>query len=93
MTKKLYRVKFEYAEHFFKEDTLKIPCFGPEYGAFFFNWSIETAKQFIKHIMSLQPTKFYLSSTCEVEAISSKVELFQKIMVYFSENSKDYFLN
>lgn len=85
MSKKIFRVKFEYIEHFYLEKELKIPCFGSEYGDFFFNWSTETANQFMNHIMSIQPTKFYISSTSEVEGISSKIELFQKIMMSYNK--------
>ena len=79
MNKKIYRVKTKYFEHFLEKE-LTVPCIGSEYGSFFFNWSLETAKQFMKHLMSMQPTKFYISSTSEIEAVSSKTAVFQKIM-------------
>ena len=79
MNKKIYRVKTKYFEHFLEKE-LTVPCMGSEYGSFFFNWSLETAKQFMKHLMSMQPTKFYISSTSEIEAVSSKTAVFQKIM-------------
>ena len=79
MSKKIFRVKIKYFEYFFSK-TLNIPCFDEVYGEFFFNWSIETAKQFMKHLMSMQPTKFFVSSSAEVEAVTSKTDLFMKIM-------------
>lgn len=79
MNKKIYRVKLSYYEHFLNKP-LPVPCFRIEYGAFMFSWSIETAKQFMKHLMSIQPTKFYISSTTEIEVVSSKSEVFQKII-------------
>ena len=79
MSKKIFRVKTKYFEHFFGR-SLNVPCFDDVYGEFFFNWSIETAKQFMKHLMSMQPTKFYVSSSTEVEAVTSKTDLFMKIM-------------
>ena len=79
MSKKIFRVKIKYFEYFFSK-TLNIPCFDEVYGKFFFNWSIETAKQFMKHLMTMQPTKFFVSSSSEVEAVTSKTDLFMKIM-------------
>ena len=79
MSKKIFRVKIKYFEHFFGK-SLNVPCFDEVYGEFFFNWSIETAKQFMKHLMSMQPTKFFVSSSTEVEAVTSKTDLFMKIM-------------
>ena len=84
MNKKIFRVKLKYFEHFLSSNLI-IPCMGTEYGSFFFNWSLETAKQFIKHLMSMQPTKFYISSTSEIEAVTSKTEIFQKIMEGYSK--------
>jgi hypothetical protein len=67
---------------FYKE--LNVPCFDEVYGEFFFNWSIETAKQFMKHLMTMQPTKFFVSSSSEVEAVTSKTDLFMKITKDFN---------
>ena len=84
MSKKIFRVKIKYFEYFFSK-TLNIPCFDEVYGEFFFNWSIETAKQFMKHLMSMQPTKFFVSSSAEVEAVTSKTDLFMKIMSSYNK--------
>ena len=84
MSKKIFRVKIKYFEYFFYK-TLNIPCFDEVYGEFFFNWSIETAKQFMKHLMSMQPTKFFVSSSAEVEAVTSKTDLFMKIMSSYNK--------
>ena len=64
---------------------MQIPCFHEYYGEFFFNWSIETAKQFMKHLMTMQPTKFYITSSTEIEAVTSKKELFFKIMESYNK--------
>ena len=84
MSKKIFRVKIKYFEYFFSK-TLNIPCFDEIYGEFFFNWSIETAKQFMKHLMSMHPTKFFVSSSAEVEAVTSKTDLFMKIMSSYNK--------
>ena len=84
MSKKIFRVKIKYFEYFFSK-TLNIPCFDEVYGEFFFNWSIETAKQFMKHLMTMQPTKFFVSSSAEVEAVTSKTDLFMKIMSSYNK--------
>ena len=84
MSKKIFRVKIKYFEYFFSK-TLNIPCFDEVYGEFFFNWSIETAKQFMKHLMSMQPTKFFVSSSAAVEAVTSKTDLFMKIMSSYNK--------
>ena len=84
MSKKIFRVKIKYFEHFFYKE-LNVPCFDEVYGEFFFNWSIETAKQFMKHLMSMQPTKFFVSSSAEVEAVTSKTDLFMKIMSSYNK--------
>ena len=76
---KICRVKMTYLDHFFSKK-LQIPCFPEYYGEFFFNWSIETSKQFMKHLMTMQPTKFYITSSTEIEAVTSKKELFFTIM-------------
>ena len=81
---KICRVKIRYLEHFFSQK-LPIPCFHEYYGEFFFNWSIETAKQFMKHLMTMQPTKFYITSTTEIEAVTSKKELFFTIMESYNK--------
>jgi hypothetical protein len=73
-----------YLDHFFAKK-LPIPCFHEYYGEFFFNWSIETAKQFMKHLMTMQPTKFYITSTTEIEAVTSKKELFFTIMESYNK--------
>jgi len=73
-----------YLDHFFAKQ-LPIPCFHEYYGEFFFNWSIETAKQFMKHLMTMQPTKFYITSTTEIEAVTSKKELFFTIMESYNK--------
>ena len=78
MNKKIFLVKIPYFN--FLKKNLKIPCFPKVYGEFFFNWSTETGKQFMKHLMSMQPTKFFVSSSTEVEAVTSKTDLFMKIM-------------
>lgn len=84
MNKKIFRVKLKYFSHEIG-DKLPIPCMEKEYGEFFFNWSLETAKQFMKHLMSMQPMKFYISSVAEIEAVSSKLDLFQKIIDSFNK--------
>ena len=81
---KICRVKMRYLDHFFAKQ-LPIPCFHEYYGEFFFNWSIETAKQFMKHLMTMQPTKFYITSTTEIEAVTSKKELFFTIMESYNK--------
>lgn len=81
---KICRVKMKYLDHFFAKK-LPIPCFHEYYGEFFFNWSIETAKQFMKHLMTMQPTKFYITSTTEIEAVTSKKELFFTIMESYNK--------
>ena len=73
-----------YLDHFFSQK-LKIPCYHEYYGEFFFNWSIETAKQFMKHLMTMQPTKFYITSSTEIEAVTSKKELFFTIMQSYNK--------
>ncbi len=80
MNKKLFKVKFKYFTFQLENNFKKPACIAREYGEFFFNWSIETAKQFAKHLLSIQPTKFFISSTSEIEAISNKKEVFQKIL-------------
>ena len=65
---KICRVKMTYLDHFFSQK-LSVPCFHEYYGEFFFNWSLETAKQFIKHLMTMQPTKFYITSSTETSVI------------------------
>jgi hypothetical protein len=79
MNKKIFRVKLKYFQQLLAEP-LPVPCIGEEYGAFFFNWSLETAKQFMKHLLSMQPTKFFISSTSEIESITNKTAVFQKIL-------------
>ena len=81
---KICRVKMTYFDHFFSKK-LPVPCFHENYGDFFFNWSIETAKQFMKHLMTMQPTKFYITSATEIEAVTSKKELFFKIMSLYNK--------
>ena len=73
-----------YLDHFFSQK-LSVPCFHEYYGEFFFNWSLETAKQFIKHLMTMQPTKFYITSSTEIEAVTSKKELFFTIMESYNK--------
>jgi hypothetical protein len=79
MNKKIYKVKFEYYTTQ-ALNKLKTPCIGPDYGDFFFNWSLETATQFARHLLNMTPTKYYISSTSEIEAITMKKNTFQKIM-------------
>ena len=81
---KICRVKMTYLDHFFSQK-LSVPCFHEYYGEFFFNWSLETAKQFIKHLMTMQPTKFYITSSTEIEAVTSKKELFFTIMESYNK--------
>lgn len=89
MNKKLYKAKLQYF-YFQVENNLKQPaCISQVYGEFFFNWSMETCKQFAKHILSLQPTKFYLSSTSEIEALTNKTAIFQKIIDSYSNKKID----
>jgi hypothetical protein len=83
MNKKIFLVKIPYFN--FLKKNLKIPCFPKVYGEFFFNWSTETGKQFMKHLMSMQPTKFFISSSAEVEAVTSKTDLFMKIMENYNK--------
>ena len=73
-----------YFDHFFSK-TLPVPCFHEYYGDFFFIWSIETAKQLMKHLMTMQPTKFYITSAAEIEAVTSKKELFFKLMTLYNK--------
>ena len=73
-----------YFDHFFSKK-LPVPCFHENYGDFFFNWSIETAKQFMKHLMTMQPTKFYITSATEIESVTSKKELFFQIMTLYNK--------
>jgi hypothetical protein len=89
MNKKIYKVKFEfYTEQVLQK--LKTPCFSKDYGDFFFNWSLETANQFSKHLLNMTPTKYYISSATEIEAITLKKDIFQKIMDNYNkvDNSK-----
>ena len=81
---KICRVKMTYLDHFFSKK-LQIPCFPEYYGEFFFNWSIETSKQFMKHLMTMQPTKFYITSATEIEAVTSKKDLFFKVMTLYNK--------
>ena len=81
---KICRVKMTYLDHFFSQK-LSVPCFHEYYGEFFFNWSLETAKQFLKHLMTMQPTKFYITSSTEIEAVTSKKELFFTIMESYNK--------
>ena len=81
---KICRVKMTYLDHFFSQK-LSVPCFHEYYGEFFFNWSLETAKQFLKHLMTMQPTKFYITSSTEIEAVTSKKELFFTIMQSYNK--------
>ena len=81
---KICRVKMTYFDHFFSKK-LPVPCFHENYGDFFFNWSIETAKQFMKHLMTMQPTKFYVTSATEIESVTSKKELFFQIMTLYNK--------
>ena len=81
---KICRVKMTYLDHFFSQK-LSVPCCHEYYGEFFFNWSLETAKQFIKHLMTMQPTKFYITSSTEIEAVTSKKELFFTIMQSYNK--------
>ena len=81
---KICRVKLSYFEHFFSKP-LSTPCYDKVYVDFFFNWSIETAKQFMKHLMTIQPTKFYITSAIEIDSITSKKELFFQIMMLYNK--------
>jgi hypothetical protein len=80
MNKKLYSVKFKFFSFEYKNSFKKPCCLTSEYCEFLFNWSIETAKQFAKHLLSMVNTKFFISSFSEVEAITSKKEVFQSIL-------------
>ena len=61
MNKKIFLVKIPYF-NFLKND-LKVPCFPKVYGEFFFNWSTETGKQFMKHLMSMRLMSVPLSGS------------------------------
>ena len=39
----------------------------------------------MKHLMTMQPTKFYITSATEIEAVTSKKELFFKIMTLYNK--------
>jgi hypothetical protein len=89
-SKKLYKVKFKYFSFQLEHNFKKPACMSKEYGEFFFNWSIETAKQFARHLLSMQPSKFFVSSTSEIEAVTMKKEIFQQIIDNYNktENKK-----
>ena len=87
MNKKLYKVKFKYFTLNYEINYKKPSCIPQEYGEFFFNWGLETAKQFARHLLTIQPTKYFISSTSEIEAITTKKEIFQQI-IDKSENKK-----
>lgn len=89
MHKRLYKVKYKYFPFEF-EHNFKQPCMAREYGEFLFNWSLETCKQFARHLLSMQPTKFYISNITEAENITVKKEVFQEIINKYSklENKK-----
>jgi hypothetical protein len=85
MNKKLYKVKYKYFTFQLEHNFKKPACMPKESGEFFFNWSIETAKQFAKHLVSMQPTKFFVSSTSEIEAVTMKKEIFQQIIDHYNK--------
>jgi hypothetical protein len=85
MNKKIYKVKFKYFQDQILNNTKKPSCISPELGEFLFNWSLETSNQFSKHIMNMVPTKFYISSSSEIEAITMKKEIFEKIMQQYDK--------
>ncbi len=87
MNKKLYKVKFKYFSLNYEINYKKPACIPEEYGEFFFNWGLETAKQFARHLLTNQPTKYFISATSEIEAITNKKEIFKKI-IDKSENKK-----
>jgi hypothetical protein len=80
MNKNLYTVKFKFFSFEYKNSFKKPCCLVSEYCEFLFNWSLETAKQFAKHLLSTVNTKFFISSFSEVEAITSKKDVFQVIL-------------
>jgi hypothetical protein len=85
MNKKIFKVKFQYFYDQILKNIKKPSCISPEIGEFFFNWSIETFNQFAKHIMNMVPTKFYISSSSEIEAITMKKDIFEKIMEQYDK--------
>ncbi len=78
--KKLYTVKFKFFSFEYEHSYKKPCCLPAEYCEFLFNWSLETAKQLGRHIFSTQPVKFFISSVTEVEAVTSKKEVFARIL-------------
>ena len=86
--RKIYKVKFQYFIDQILNNIKKPTCITPQYGEFFFNWSLETANQFSKHLMNMIPTKFFISSSSEIEAISMKKEVFEKIMEQYDKTDK-----
>ncbi len=87
MNKKLFTVKFKFFTYEFEHSFKKPNCLPQEYCEFLFNWSIETAKQMAYHLLASEPIKFFISSVTEVEMITNKKEIFQKI-IDKSENKK-----
>lgn len=78
--KKLYTVKFKFFSFEYEHSYKKPYCLPQEYCEFLFNWSLETAKQLGRHIFTSQPVKFFISSVSEVEAVTSKKDVFSKIL-------------
>jgi hypothetical protein len=78
--KKLYTVKFKFFSFEYEHSYKKPCCLPQEYCEFLFNWSLETAKQLGRHIFTSQPVKFFISSVSEVEAVTSKKDVFLKIL-------------
>ena len=81
---KIVRVKMSYFDHFFSKP-LKVPCFHQYYGDFFFKWRLNTGTSFMKDLMTIQPTKFYISSETEIEKVTSKKNLFLKMMKLYNK--------
>ncbi len=75
-----------YFDHFFNKKP-KVPTFHHSYGDFFFMWRMEQAKQFMNQLMTIKPTKFYISSASELEtqAVTLKKDLFLQIMNLYNK--------
>ena len=83
-TIKICRIKMSYLDYFYNRK-LPVPCFPQSFGDFFDGWRLNDGKTFIKKIMTMKPTKFYISSESEIESITSKKELFVKMFRIYNK--------
>lgn len=88
MNKKLYKVNFYYYQNQFSNN-FKFPCFNKDFGDFFFNWSLRTIKLLGNQLLSKNPSKYFISSVNEIESISNKKEVFEKILASYSKTKSN----